>query len=199
MRSGSFVVFALSAFLTMLTTHAGVCTPVGIAPGSQPISRVECPGGITQFSVIATGTSPYTYRWELETAPNVWSPITSAAMNLACPAGSAGGSAFATAGTSATTLIAIRACVPNLALIGGASRFNIRCVLTNACGSVTSSTAVYTVCPADINCVNGATVQDIFDFLSGWFGGSNIGNFNGVGGTTVQDIFDFLAAWFAGC
>jgi hypothetical protein len=42
-------------------------------------------------------------------------------------------------------------------------------------------------------------VQDIFDFLAGWFAGNPAADFNGVGGITVQDIFDFLAAWFAGC
>jgi GH15 family glucan-1,4-alpha-glucosidase len=41
------------------------------------------------------------------------------------------------------------------------------------------------------------SVQDIFDFLTSWFGGN--GDFNGANGTSPQDIFDFLAAWFAGC
>ncbi len=54
-------------------------------------------------------------------------------------------------------------------------------------------------CPADFNHSGGATVQDIFDFLTAWFGAAPGADFNGVGGVTVQDIFDFLAAWFAGC
>ncbi len=54
-------------------------------------------------------------------------------------------------------------------------------------------------CPGDINLSGSKTPQDIFDFLSYWFFGDNLGNFNHVNGITVQDIFDFLAAWFAPC
>ena len=54
-------------------------------------------------------------------------------------------------------------------------------------------------CPADYNGVGGLTVQDIFDFLAGWFAANPQADFNHVGGITVQDIFDFLGAWFAGC
>jgi hypothetical protein len=54
-------------------------------------------------------------------------------------------------------------------------------------------------CRADYNHSGTLNVQDIFDFLSGWFGGNPAADFNGMGGITVQDIFDFLSAWFAGC
>lgn len=54
-------------------------------------------------------------------------------------------------------------------------------------------------CKADFNGASGVSVQDIFDFLAGWFAGSPQADFNGVNGISVQDIFDFLAAWFAGC
>ena len=54
-------------------------------------------------------------------------------------------------------------------------------------------------CKADYNHAGGLSVQDVFDFLSGWFSGAAAADFNGSGGTTTQDIFDFLAAWFAGC
>ncbi len=53
-------------------------------------------------------------------------------------------------------------------------------------------------CAADFNHSGDLTVQDIFDFLNGWFAGSPAADFNG-GGLTVQDIFDYLNAWFAGC
>ena len=53
-------------------------------------------------------------------------------------------------------------------------------------------------CPADYNGDGALHVQDIFDFLAGWFAGDPRADFKGVGGAGVQDIFDFLAAWFAG-
>jgi hypothetical protein len=53
-------------------------------------------------------------------------------------------------------------------------------------------------CKADYNQSGSITVQDIFDFLSGYFSGSPLADINSAGGTTVQDIFDYLAAYFAG-
>lgn len=48
---------------------------------------------------------------------------------------------------------------------------------------------------ADWNHSGLITIQDIFDFLTSWFGGNADFNLDGV--TTTQDIFDFLSAWFA--
>jgi hypothetical protein len=53
-------------------------------------------------------------------------------------------------------------------------------------------------CKADYNHSGSVTVQDIFDFLAGYFTADPKADINGVGGVTVQDIFDFLAAYFAG-
>ncbi len=50
--------------------------------------------------------------------------------------------------------------------------------------------------PADWNCSGGVSVQDVFDYLGGYF--ANAGDFNANGSTSVQDIFDFLTAYFAG-
>lgn len=49
-------------------------------------------------------------------------------------------------------------------------------------------------CPCDWNNSGDISVQDVFDFLTGFF--SNAGDFNGDGMTTVQDIFDFLTCFF---
>ncbi len=54
-------------------------------------------------------------------------------------------------------------------------------------------------CRPDYNGQGGVTVQDIFDFLAGWFSNAPAADFNGQNGVTVQDIFDFLTAWFTGC
>jgi hypothetical protein len=51
---------------------------------------------------------------------------------------------------------------------------------------------------ADYNDSGVVSVQDIFDFLAGYFAGEACADFNGSGTISVQDIFDFLAAYFAG-
>ncbi len=66
-------------------------------------------------------------------------------------------------------------------------------------GSNNSSFLRVLACPADYNGSGTVNVQDIFDFLSGWFAGDIRADFNGSGVINVQDIFDFLAGWFSGC
>jgi hypothetical protein len=56
-----------------------------------------------------------------------------------------------------------------------------------------------TCCRANFNGAGGITVQDLFDFLAAFFGGSPEADVNGAGGVTVQDLFDFLALYFTGC
>ena len=51
---------------------------------------------------------------------------------------------------------------------------------------------------SDYNGDGVVNVQDIFDFLSGWFAGNPRADTNGDGTISVQDIFDFLSDWFAG-
>lgn len=44
------------------------------------------------------------------------------------------------------------------------------------------------------------TINDLFVFLTDWFAGAPLANFDGVGDAPViQDLFAFLEAWFAGC
>jgi hypothetical protein len=70
---------------------------------------------------------------------------------------------------------------------------------TSTCNA--SGNTISPCCYADFNKTNGLGVQDIFDFLNAWFGGSPYAKFAGDGTSTalsVQDIFDFLNAWFSG-
>jgi hypothetical protein len=75
----------------------------------------------------------------------------------------------------------------------GANQFNTGASACNAPGNNTMP-----CCKADFNHVGGVTVQDIFDFLSAYFTGNPLADFNG-GGVTVQDIFDYLTGYFSGC
>jgi hypothetical protein len=68
-------------------------------------------------------------------------------------------------------------------------------------GTVCNAPGNYTTpcCKADYNQSGMVTVQDIFDFLAGYFTFSPNADINGSGAVTVQDIFDFLSAYFGGC
>jgi predicted extracellular nuclease len=53
-------------------------------------------------------------------------------------------------------------------------------------------------CLADYNHVGGVTVQDVFDFLNGYFTQSPQADVGG-NGVTVQDIFEYLGLYFGRC
>lgn len=55
------------------------------------------------------------------------------------------------------------------------------------------------VCPGDFNASGTVSVQDIFDFLTAYFGNDLDADVNGSGTVTVQDIFDFLTGYFGAC
>jgi hypothetical protein len=163
--------------------------------GTQPTSAIACHSGSAPFSVAATGTGPFTYQWQVQTSSGgTWQTMGNDPGPLPC-----GGGAFSYAApiNSPNVTIGLRPC-PS-ATPGAAQHFQIRCVVSNACGPSTSNEATYTICPADFNCSGALNVQDIFDFLAAWFAGGSGADFNQVGGVNVQDIFDFLGAWFTGC
>jgi len=67
-----------------------------------------------------------------------------------------------------------------------------------ACNTLPNYTAP--CCLADYNHLAGLSIQDLFDFLAGYFGGDSAADINQSGVVSVQDIFNFLDAYFtAGC
>ncbi|MFN7021798.1 MAG: hypothetical protein ACK4WH_10795, partial [Phycisphaerales bacterium] len=55
-------------------------------------------------------------------------------------------------------------------------------------------------CPCDWDRSGSLTLQDVFEFVNGWFNGQ--GDFNGSGQTTLGDLFEFLGCYLsppAGC
>ncbi len=73
------------------------------------------------------------------------------------------------------------------------------CVITNDCGTTESMAAWVTLCPADFNVSGSLSVQDVFDFLSAYFGNMPSADVNHSGTLGVQDVFDYLALYFGGC
>ena len=163
----------------------------------QPASVSTCPSGAATFSVgaaAASGGSPFAYLWQwLPIGVPDWTNIldgvnTDPATGL--PAFTGSGSATDTVVVT-NTVGASASTQP--------SRREVRVVVANPCGSITSSAATWTICPADFDCSGAIGIPDIFDFLAAWFAADPRADFNGVNGIGIQDIFDFLSAWFAGC
>lgn len=172
------------------------CSPV-TAVSTQPNPVTVCPIGTVTMTVAATATSP-TYQWQRETStPGVFTNIADGNTNTWD--GNIPGVGGIVSGSNTATL--------NIAADTGAGKVlafphavRYQCVVTGTCGTpATSSAARATLCTADYNCDNTTSIQDIFDYLGGFFAQDNRADFDHVGGVTVTDIFSFLSAWFTGC
>jgi hypothetical protein len=137
---------------------------------TQPTAFNGCLGQNASFTIAASGAS--TYQWRKN--------------------GVAMSNAGRNSGVDTPSL--------SIANVHADDRANYDCLVTASCGSTTPSNSVaLNLCPADFNCSGAVNVQDIFDFLNGWFASSATADYNDDGVTAVQDIFDFLSGWFAGC
>lgn len=152
------------------------CKPLSILSAIGPIQRNA--GQTTNISAAGSGSPPFTYQWRRNNVPLVNGPTGS-------------GSVISGATTGSLQITNTR--------LTDAGSYN--CLVTNPCGATsTSATRVLSVfCPGDYNHNGVVSVQDIFDFLSGWFAGNTAADINGNHAIEVQDIFDFLSAWFAAC
>jgi hypothetical protein len=158
---------------------------------SQPHGATVCPTGIGSFSVTAAPPAggPFTYQWQIQATPTLWQTLGNDPFPLPC-----GGFAFAVPPGAAMTHIGIRPC-PG----GGVQHFQIRCVVANHCGYVTSNEATYTDCPVDENCDGSVSVQDFLEFLTLFSAADALADFNGDGLINLSDFLSFLAAYSAGC
>ena len=74
-----------------------------------------------------------------------------------------------------------------------------RCVVSNNCGSVTSTNAALSICPSDFD-GNGFITFDDFDaFVSAFEGGDATSDFNHDGFLTFEDFDAFVSAFESGC
>ena len=181
-----------NAFVTAFT-----CVSPTINSNGQPADQTVCASGVVSLSVGAAGTSP-SYQWQIQTVapPNeTWVNLTTGAVALPC-----GGTAQATSPTGASTNVTITPCSGSP---GESQQFLFRCAISNGCGSVTSSNATITLCPADFNCDGFVDFFDFSDFISCFEGSScaagENADFNGDDFVDFFDFADFITAFEAGC
>jgi len=154
----------------------------------QPASVSLCnPTGTATFSVTAAGAGPFTYQWQWQPAgPNTaWAALSNGINlnNQATPM-------FNVSGATTASM--------NIGSISGLGR-NLRCIVTNACGSVTSNEATLTIRVGDADCDQDTDSDDIVTFFSAWDRGEPGGDADADGDTDSDDIIALFAAWDAGC
>ena len=148
----------------------------------QPTGDIICAGGSASIAVGASGPGPLTYQWR-KGSVNVDTTTNP------------------TAATSTLTLTSL--------IITDSGSYD--CVVTNACGSVTSNAATLTVleasdsaciscpaCPADYNKDGGVTGDDVSAFFADYEAGTGCADANVDGGITGDDIAAFFGVYEAG-
>jgi hypothetical protein len=163
---------------------------------------VVCPGGGANFSVTATGGAPLFYQWQLETAPGQWLSLGNDPAPLPC----GGNASFAYAAPINSPAVTIGS-------HGCPGPFNVRCLVTSACGTVASSPARLFISPADIGRQGGVPGSDgVHDnndfvvFIDDFFNSrpeADVGATGGVLGSDGQfnnnDFVSFIDLFFGDC
>jgi len=107
-----------------------------LSVSGNPMSTATCPSGTVEFSVAAAGTGPFTYQWQWQpSSGGTWVNIVDGLSTD--PFGSAKGFNAAGASTGTLTVSSARG-GPGTA----GTQWEYRCIVSAACSSVTSGTAM---------------------------------------------------------
>ncbi len=159
----------------------------------NPTPASACRTGAATFSIAASGTGSLSYQWQVQTSPGVWSNLPTGTLPLAC-----GGSAHADTPTSSQTSVGIVPCP-------GVNAYQVRCVVSSACGSVNSDAAAYSVCYANCDCSTTAPPLNVLDFacfLNQFASGDPAANCDGSTAPPILNVLDFacfLNSFATGC
>ena len=170
--SGFFTTAGGAAASRIARYHPGAPAPSII---TQPLPQSACRSGTAAFAVTAAGNGPITYQWR-----KGGTPIDS------------NGGGNPSAATATLSLTHVQPADAGL----------YDCVVNTPCGSITSDTAMLTVCTADFNCDGFLDFFDYSDFVECFetevcAGGS--ADFNGDGFVDLFDYADFVVGFEAGC
>ncbi|MCX5691581.1 MAG: immunoglobulin domain-containing protein [Planctomycetota bacterium] len=160
------------AFGPMQTSLSDTWELVLFGLTTQPSNAVGCPSSTATFSLTADGTGPFTYHWRKDGTP--------------IDSGTGGNPSAATATLTLTN-------------VGSADAGTYDCLVTNACGTITSDPARLTMCIGDFNCDGGVDGSDIGAFFAEWEAGNAIADTNADGGIDGADVSTFFEHWEAGC
>ena len=197
-----FDVMVYSACGTITTFGTPMGKVVSVGGGTpviteQPASSGACPSGVTEVPVGVADGLLLNYRWEVRNllVPSGWSPIADGPVVI-------GDVQVAVASNTATSTLSLSGFTSGWRTSLVSAGRAVRCVVGAGCDSalsVTSSSAVITVCRADLNCDGGIDGADIDAFFQLWETGDPGADFNEDGGVDGSDLSSFYGLWEGGC
>ncbi len=163
--------------------------PDGPAIAAQPQSVTSCASAPASFGVSATGGDPLAYAWQAELDAGSWTDLSDGPLyHNSILLGTITGSG--TAGVQIASMSQFRQDRMDL---------NLRCVVSNGCGSATSEPANLTVCPADFDCSGFVDIEDFSGFVLAFEAGTDNADFDGTGFVDTEDYDAFVRAFESGC
>jgi hypothetical protein len=198
----------------VLDTSVGVRVQVRpcIEITTGPAGAATCPSAPASFSVTAAGSGPLTYRWQW-TAPAIRAAWTDIADGVNGDAGGVGGQPVFTATGAAAASVSVQRASNTPYSYSHFTGFSLRVVFSNACGSVTSNAAAWSLCVADTDdgtgtgvCDGGVGIEDLLHYLGVYDAGTfradvddGTGTGHPDGGVGIEDLLYYLARYDAGC
>ncbi len=163
----------------------------------QPASVTTCPAGPVEVSVVASGGGALGYRWEVRdlSAPSGWRAVTDGPVLV-------GDASVAVASGAASPTLVLTSLSPAWRGSASVNGRAVRCIISGECGgtaSVTTTSALVSLCGADINCDGGVDGADIDAFFGLWETGDETADINADGGIDGDDVGAFFLTWEAGC
>ena len=170
------------------TTRVAALVP-GVLPNEviPPADAFVCTRGETTLSVGWLGSNPATFQWQAEfpAGSGTWTNLTDGNLSRTFIEGAQ--TRFLTVG--ARSGMTMNAFVET----------DYRCIITNTCGSTTSSVGSITLCIGDYDCSGGVDGDDVIAFFADWDAGLSGADVDGSGGVDGDDVIAFFGAWDTGC
>ncbi|MEK6642650.1 MAG: hypothetical protein AABZ08_01985 [Planctomycetota bacterium] len=137
----------------------------GPSISQQPTSNSTCKIGVSSFIAAAAGTLPLQHQWQAELDPGIWTDVMDGnIVHNGVVLGLVSGVTLEWMQISSLTQF-----------LNDRASLNLRCTVTNACGSTISNVATLTVWPTgtgDANgdgVINGRDIQVFVDYvMAGW-------------------------------
>lgn len=159
---------------------------------SNPTDASTCAQGTATFSVAVGGAGPFAYEWQIELSSGVWQSLGSNPVPISCGPDAL---AFATPINSPTVSIGVRNCP---------GPFRVRCIVSNACGHITSTPATLTIstCPGDADADFTVGLADIAAIINCWSmpASCNVcADLDNSGSIGLGDIARVIGSWGSSC
>jgi hypothetical protein len=137
---------------------------------TQPVSLITCPHTAASFTFVVNGGGTLAYQWRRN--------------------GVAISSASNASAVTRTLVIPASSVSPDA---------DYDCIVTNACGSVTSAAASLITVTADYNLDGGVDGSDVSSFFADWELSMPGADLNQDGGIDAADLEVFFRQWESGC